>query len=348
VMLQQLSKVSPFYLFREASITRVRDDEVECTRSSVHETNCCLKNLQPEIYEVMVEERDKFMFTNLRSLQGKIVAVVGMGHMDGIELFCHSITLFWQCMGKLWPWLNVFPPSSTTQDDTSHYQHGIPGIPTDGKVVLLNNSNNGNLSCWNCSYSEREVSTCIKIVIVEQCKRCAERTVNWKPEDDILYNLFCRSMRAPGGLCMKFGVFFLNYRYSLLHAHGIFPSLEFKVAMEESSTVGATCFYIDQDIAVMLQHLSKVSPFYLFREAYNTRVRDEVECTRSSSMVMIEEDRDKFMFTNLRSFQGKVVAVVGMGQMDGIELLWKLAEEDDNSKSSTSLVSFSCIVSLIL
>ncbi|KAI3878327.1 hypothetical protein MKX03_021787, partial [Papaver bracteatum] len=25
-------------------------------------------------------------------------------------------------------------------EDTSHYQHGIPGIPTDGKVVLLKNS----------------------------------------------------------------------------------------------------------------------------------------------------------------------------------------------------------------
>ncbi|KAI3877287.1 hypothetical protein MKX03_024222 [Papaver bracteatum] len=33
--------------------------------------------------------------------------------------------------------------SSSAQDETSHYQHGIPGIPTDGKVVLLKNSNNG-------------------------------------------------------------------------------------------------------------------------------------------------------------------------------------------------------------
>ncbi|KAI3877286.1 hypothetical protein MKX03_024221, partial [Papaver bracteatum] len=35
------------------------------------------------------------------------------------------------------------PSSSSAQDETSHYQHGIPGIPTDGKVVLLKNSNNG-------------------------------------------------------------------------------------------------------------------------------------------------------------------------------------------------------------
>ncbi|KAI3945688.1 hypothetical protein MKW98_022962 [Papaver atlanticum] len=185
------------------------------------------------------------------------------------------------------------------------------------------------------------------VVAVELCKRraAAMRAMNWKPEDDTLYNLFRRSMRAPGGLCMKFGMFFPSYRYSLLHAHGVFPGLEFKVAMEESSRVGATCFYIDQDIAVTLQQLSKVSPFYLFREAYHTRVRDEVECTRSSVheidsfreklrpelFEVMVEDRDKFMFTNLRSFQGKIVAVVGMGHMDGIELLWKLAEEDGNS-----------------
>ncbi|KAI3877293.1 hypothetical protein MKX03_024228, partial [Papaver bracteatum] len=31
-------------------------------------------------------------------------------------------------------------PSSEEEDDTSHYQHGIP---TDGKVVLLWNSSNG-------------------------------------------------------------------------------------------------------------------------------------------------------------------------------------------------------------
>ncbi|KAI3878330.1 hypothetical protein MKX03_021790, partial [Papaver bracteatum] len=28
-------------------------------------------------------------------------------------------------------------------DDANHYQHGIPGIPTDGKVVLLKNSKLG-------------------------------------------------------------------------------------------------------------------------------------------------------------------------------------------------------------
>ncbi|KAI3877292.1 hypothetical protein MKX03_024227, partial [Papaver bracteatum] len=33
--------------------------------------------------------------------------------------------------------------SHQSAQDETHYQHGIPGIPTDGKVVLLKNSNNG-------------------------------------------------------------------------------------------------------------------------------------------------------------------------------------------------------------
>ncbi|XP_026393144.1 uncharacterized protein LOC113288343 isoform X2 [Papaver somniferum] len=116
-----------------------------------------------------------------------------------------------------------------------------------------------------------------------------------------------------------------------------------RVAMEESSRVGARCFYIDQDINVTLQQFSKVSSFYWL--GFIISDRDKVEYARSSVQeiqntskklrpdlfkVMVE-DRDKFMFTNLRSFQGKVVAVVGMGHMDGIELLWRRVEEDDNS-----------------
>ncbi|KAI3877284.1 hypothetical protein MKX03_024219 [Papaver bracteatum] len=38
---------------------------------------------------------------------------------------------------------SIITPSSSTQDVTSHYQHGIPGIPTDGKVFILKNSYNG-------------------------------------------------------------------------------------------------------------------------------------------------------------------------------------------------------------
>ncbi|KAI3937530.1 hypothetical protein MKW92_025599, partial [Papaver armeniacum] len=39
-------------------------------------------------------------------------------------------------------------------------------------------------------------------------------------------------------------------------------------------------------------------------------------------------ERDIFMFMKLRRLEEKViVAVVGLGHMDGIELLWKYAED---------------------
>ncbi|RZC44182.1 hypothetical protein C5167_037130 [Papaver somniferum] len=279
---------------------------------------------------------------------------------------------------------SVFPPSSSEQDET-HYQHGIPGIPTDGRVVLLKNSNNGAqiYLVGTVHISEQSAETVQKVIDyvrpdvvaepirnvymqVELCKGRAEGIVDWKPEDDSLYKLFRESMRAPGGLCMKIGIFFLSCWYRRLHANGTFPGLEFKVAIEESSRVGATYFCIDQDSDVTLQQVSKVFSFNSLRKVY-TRILDElkkprqmiqhhtdfidVEYTRSLvkemgsyqkklwpefSEVMLE-DRDKFMFSNLRSFQGKVVAVVGMGHMDGIELLWKGAEEDDRKQHPLDL-----------
>ncbi|KAI3945685.1 hypothetical protein MKW98_022959 [Papaver atlanticum] len=175
--------------------------------------------------------------------------------------------------------------------------------------------------------------------------------MNKQPDDDTWYKLFRKSMKAPDGFCMQIYIFMVNCRRRRLHSYGIFPGLECKVAIEESSRVGASCFYIDRDINVTYQQLSKVPSFDLLWKAYcDSRLSGLTDFaygkyTRSfvreisgkqkkrcpDIFKVITEDRDKFMFTNLRNFQGKVVAVVGMAHMDGIELLWKLAEEDDNS-----------------
>jgi len=45
-----------------------------------------LQKFIPELYETLIQNRDEFMFNQLRTCGGnRIVAVVGMGHMDGIE-----------------------------------------------------------------------------------------------------------------------------------------------------------------------------------------------------------------------------------------------------------------------
>lgn len=41
-----------------------------------------------QVYNAMIRERDEYMAGSLRSCSSKsIVAVVGMGHMDGIERY---------------------------------------------------------------------------------------------------------------------------------------------------------------------------------------------------------------------------------------------------------------------
>ncbi|KAI3867268.1 hypothetical protein MKW98_001702 [Papaver atlanticum] len=177
------------------------------------------------------------------------------------------------------------------QDETSHYQHGIPGIPTDGKVVLLKNSNNGALlylvgTNHHSKHSAETVKKVIDnvkpdIVAIEQCEKRAMSLMKLKPKHATLYKLFRFSMRTPGGLGVKLGMFLTNCHHRRLFAHGIFPGLDFKVAMEESSRVGARCFYIDQDIDVINQQSPKSSFFDLLMETFCIKVRGEVEYTRS-------------------------------------------------------------------
>ncbi|OVA16866.1 Pheromone shutdown [Macleaya cordata] len=200
--------------------------------------------------------------------------------------------------------------------------------------------------------------------LVELCRRRAMTLQNWKPENDSLYRMYLNSMRVPGGLCMKIGMFILNLWYRQLEADGIFAGQEFKVAIEESARVKARCFAIDQDIGVLLHQLSKILSFDLLRGSlikawdlsekleqcysfysdfsdgsYNSLTRSSVReisgTLREISpeiFKVLADDRDKLMFTRLRMIKGKVVAVVGVGHMDGIERLWKLAEDDNDDK----------------
>ncbi|RZC84664.1 hypothetical protein C5167_047448 [Papaver somniferum] len=181
--------------------------------------------------------------------------------------------------------LRVSTTNLSSQSETSHYQHGIPGIPTDGKVVLLKNSSNGALIylVGTNHHSVKKVIDNVKpdVVPIEQCEKRARSLMKLKPKHATLYKLFRFSMRTPGGLGVKLGMFLTNCQLRRLFAHGIFPGLDFKVAMEESSRVGARCFYIDQDIDVIDQQSPKSSLFDLLMETFCTKARGEVEYTRS-------------------------------------------------------------------
>ncbi|KAI3906832.1 hypothetical protein MKW92_010647 [Papaver armeniacum] len=92
-------------------------------------------------------------------------------------------------------------------DDVSHYQHGIPGIPTDGKVLLLKNSKLGSeVYLVGTNHISKQSAETVKKVInyvrpnVVAVELCAGRAtdMNHNREEVTLFDLLCRSMSAPG------------------------------------------------------------------------------------------------------------------------------------------------------
>lgn len=54
-------------------------------RAIVMEMLKCLERIHPEMITALVHERDEYMVNELLKLEGRVVAVVGLGHLDGIE-----------------------------------------------------------------------------------------------------------------------------------------------------------------------------------------------------------------------------------------------------------------------
>ncbi|XP_026450991.1 uncharacterized protein LOC113351169 [Papaver somniferum] len=228
---------------------------------------------------------------------------------------------------------SILDQSSVSGDggDASPYEHGIPGISTDGKVVLLKNSKMGSeVYLVGTNHISKHSAETVKKV-----ELCAGRAtdMNHNREEVTLFDLLCQSMSSPGGLRMKLGRFAISCPERQMRADGKLPGLEFKVAVEEASTVGARCALIDQDINLTLEKVAKASSWKLIWNSLRTDDYEDTEYTRSYFKVLTE-DRDTFMFENLRTFEEKVVAVVGMAHLDGIELLWKHAEEGDIKQPS--------------
>ncbi|KAI3871728.1 hypothetical protein MKW92_004738 [Papaver armeniacum] len=186
---------------------------------------------------------------------------------------------------------------------------------------------------------------------IELCERRGMGLLESVSEDDNLYTLYLKSKRARGGVSTMVGMFIRNCLH-LLRREVTPSNSEFRVAMEEAASVGAGCFFIDQNIDVTYLKLvdlfiSSDSIWHSFQkvaEVYKQIKKEDY--TRSSiqevssywkdispeTFKVLVEDRDKHMFMELRRLQGKIVAVVGMNHMGGIELLWKRAENGEDSQ----------------
>jgi pheromone shutdown protein TraB len=55
------------------------------TRSMARKMSSWMRQMNPALATALIDERDEFMVQKLRGLQGRVVGVVGLAHLDGIE-----------------------------------------------------------------------------------------------------------------------------------------------------------------------------------------------------------------------------------------------------------------------
>lgn len=156
--------------------------------------------------------------------------------------------------------------------------------------------------------------------------------------------------------------------YRLLATRGLQPGQEIRVAIEEGKKVGAKIVLGDQDIDITMKHfgeqmsMSDALQFFArpmpsdlaqkMSDAYNAGGSDPAQMfeqlrdrkiVREFNAVMEREapafsrvllhERNEAMTKALRNLSGKVVAVVGLAHLDGIEQLWREANEQHLNES---------------
>lgn len=153
----------------------------------------------------------------------------------------------------------------------------------------------------------------------------------------------------------------LSSFYRLLSFRGLHPGKEFEVAIEEAKKVGAKVVLGDQDIDTTLNQLGQFNLNISVQDAFQffgQRMPDDIAETIGGKAVSDEDmyermrdrkvvrrfneemqkgaptiykalvsERNEVMFKALRNLTGKVVAVVGLAHVDGIEELWQQANE---------------------
>ncbi|KAL4549534.1 hypothetical protein Ndes2526B_g04543 [Nannochloris sp. 'desiccata'] len=55
------------------------------TRAMARQMSTWMREMNPALATALIDERDEFMVQKLRGLQGRVVGVVGLAHLDGIE-----------------------------------------------------------------------------------------------------------------------------------------------------------------------------------------------------------------------------------------------------------------------
>lgn len=162
-------------------------------------------------------------------------------------------------------------------------------------------------------------------------------------------------LNFPGSFGQKISSF--KPLQEFLKFFGINYGEEFKVAMEESCKIGAELLYIDREMDVTLREVNKnlsvleITKFVVNLPQHASRFPEIFEGGSISSiddfmrdkklvqqvfqfleeqfpgaMKAILHDRNEYMVKQLKEKKGKIVAVVGLAHVDGVEKLWNDSE----------------------
>lgn len=190
------------------------------------------------------------------------------------------------------------------------------------------------------------------VVFLELCTDRAAKVQKGETADfGAAFNAVLAKGNMGGGDFVKL---YMAGIYGVLKYMGMNPGEEFKAAMEEARAVNSRLVYgdrpIDQTINRLTDKLSMKDFFRLFTRAppiptllsevlrESSSFEDRVEAMKSRSTVrqllqymreaapvlheVILQERDEYMAKKLGELQGRVVAVVGMAHLDGIEAVW--------------------------
>lgn len=222
--------------------------------------------------------------------------------------------------------------------------------------------------------SAAEVRDMIKLVkpetvVMELCPtRLAKLRDSNQSSPGFVQALFS-SLGLPGGLQSKLVGAGLSGMYGVLRSFGLEPGAEFRAGIEEADRIGARIVCGDQDQRLTAQRISenlKLSdimgmmsstsslPLDLQEQfkSFTASFEDRIESlkTREAARAMSDtirkvnpgvaaaliDERDEILAGSLLSMKGRVVGVVGLAHLDGIEKHWTQAMQTPTSASMLS------------
>lgn len=168
-------------------------------------------------------------------------------------------------------------------------------------------------------------------------------------------------LKLPGSFGQRAFTHSIKSLQDLLRLFGINYGEEFRVAWEEGEKIRTKFHYIDQDIDVTVREVKKnlslleITNFVmglpqhaknypaLFENASQIDSMKSIEALMSNQRVLqqtfqlledhfpgamkaILHDRNELMTQQLREMEGRIVAVVGLAHMEGMQKLWHEAE----------------------